>query len=195
MTLSAPDYLRPEFVLRPNEQQLWAGRPQRGVLLQKGWAVSILLTALFAVLWDKSTLDGSPPFFFRLSGLFMKVVWLVVAVGGLFVNARRRAGTFYAVTSERIVIKGGVISKKATSRALVTIVDISLKEKADGSGTINFGPRGLAAMLAGAKWPLPTFELIPEARRVYGIILEARRVALARPASPAQSRNDKEPGD
>jgi Bacterial PH domain len=134
--------------------------------------------ALVLVLWDAAALRSGASFFSISYGLIC-VVFILVVVAGPFADARRRARTIYAVTSERIIIHGGVSSRKTTSCALATLTDINLKEEPDGSGTINFGPRGLAAIFAGAKWPLPTFELIPGARGVYSIILEARRAALA----------------
>ena len=61
------------------------------------------------------------------------------------------------------------------------LADLSLTEKADGSGTITLGPsHPMARWYGGAAWPgmgwyaSPCMELIPNAREVYGRLREAQ---------------------
>lgn len=68
------------------------------------------------------------------------------------------------------------------SLSVRTVTDVTLNEKQGGTGTITFGtaPFG-ASMYGGMSWPgvpsPPSFEMIPEARRVYNLILDAQREA------------------
>jgi len=78
------------------------------------------------------------PFFFKLWGIPFVLVGLYIVVGRFFVDARTRGRTFYGVTSERIIIISGVFSRQTKSLQLRTLSDISLTERADGSGTITF---------------------------------------------------------
>jgi hypothetical protein len=68
---------------------------------------------------------------------------------------------------------------------LRTLSDVTLQERANGSGTITFGAvNPMAAMYAGTSWPgvpqVPSLEMIPDARRVYDVIREAQRAPASR---------------
>lgn len=87
--------------LIPGERLLWAGRPKQGLAF-RGWDVlyapfgGLLLVggSIFIVLAISETGD-------LFLALFLSI-WLLaaayLAVGRFFVDARRRAGTWYAVT-------------------------------------------------------------------------------------------------
>jgi hypothetical protein len=119
-----------------------------------------------------------------LWGIPFIVVGLYITIGRFWIDARRRARTTYAVTSERIIINSGTFTRTSKSLNLRTLSDVTLQEGADGRGTITFGPAPpFAAMYAGMSWPgvaqIPAFEMIPDARRVYGIIRDAQRASTA----------------
>lgn len=177
-----------QFTLDRGERQLWAGAPRRGLVLRASDAFMIpfsVLWAGFAFFWELSVLRDGAPLFFALWGVPFVLVGFYITVGRFFVDARRRARTTYAVTSERIIISSGAFNPSVKSLNLATLSDVTLHERRDGSGTITFGSTSpLVAMYAGTPWPgvpqVPSFEMIPDARRVYGIIREAQRAAAGR---------------
>jgi hypothetical protein len=170
------------------ERQLWAGAPRQGVVLRPSDAFMIpfsLMWGGFAVFWETMAVRTGGPGFFPLFGLPFVAVGLYVTVGRFLVDARRRGRTSYFVTSNRVVIVGGAFTPETKSLSLATLTDVSMTERPDGSGTITFGavnPR--YAMYAGMSWPgmpqVPSFEMIPDVRRVYSIIQSAQQDALAR---------------
>ena len=97
-----------------------------------------------------------------------------------------RAGTFYGVTNERIIIISGLFSQQTKSLQLRTLTDVSLAQRSDGSGSITFGP---AAFMGGffprGSWPgagrfaPPCFDLIDRPKEVYDIIRNAQRTKPA----------------
>lgn len=127
--------------------------------------------------------DGAP-WLFALWGVPFVGIGLYITVGRFWFDARRRARTSYAVTTDRIIIDAGAFAPTLKSLELRTLSDITVQERADGTGTITFGPvPPFAAMHAGRSWPglpqVPSLEMIPEARRVYAIIREAQKAAVS----------------
>ncbi|NUO64273.1 MAG: PH domain-containing protein [Gemmatimonadaceae bacterium] len=177
-----------QFALNRGEQQLWAGMPRQGLVLRPSDAFMIpfsLMWAGFAVFWELSVVSSGAPGFFVLWGIPFVLVGLYITIGRFFVDARRRARTSYAITSERVIINSGVFSPVTKSLDLRTLSDVTLQERPDGTGTITFGAQHpFAAMYAGTSWPgmpqTPSFEMIPDARRVYGILREAQRAPASR---------------
>jgi Bacterial PH domain len=172
-----------QFPLNRGEQQLWAGMPRQGVLLRPSDAFMIPFSFLwggFAVFWELTVIRSGGPAFFALWGIPFIVVGLHITVGRFFLDARRRAHTSYAITSERVIISSGIFTPVTKSLDLRTLSDVTLQERPDGTGTITFGAQHpLAAMYAGTYWPgmpqTPSFEMIPDARRVYNLLREAQR--------------------
>ena len=97
-------------------------------------------------------------------------------------DARSRAKTFYGVTNERVIIISGLFSKQVKSLNLRTLMDVSLSERSDGSGTISFGPSYPTGRWVPSGWPgasryaPPAFEMIDEAKSVYETIRQAQKV-------------------
>jgi hypothetical protein len=181
----AEDVIRGE--LSPSERLLWAGRPRQGIVLRAIDAFLIpfsLLWGGFAIFWEVSVIVGGAPWEFAVFGAPMVIVGLYFIFGRFLVDDRQRAKMIYAVTTERVVIVSGMLARRVKSLNLVTLSDLSLTERGDGSGTITFGPVPPFYWWYGAAgWPglghtaIPNFELADEARRVYEIVREAHRAA------------------
>ena len=172
-----------QFNLDRGERQVWAGQPKQGLVLRASDTYMIpfsLLWAGFAVFWEASVLRTNAPGFFALWGIPFVLMGLYITVGRFFLDAYRRARTTYAVTSERVLINMRGFSASTKSLNLATLSDITLNERSDGTGTITFGPTNpLAQMYGGTWWPglqqTPSFEMIPDARRVYDMVRDAQR--------------------
>src|SRR5438270_251669 len=78
------------------------------------------------------------------------------------------------VTDQRVLILSGLFGRKITSLNLRTLSEMSLNERADGTGTLTFGPTPpFLSAGVGMAWPglaeSPAFDSIPRARSVYDI--------------------------
>jgi hypothetical protein len=177
------DLIRDE--LGKGEKLLWVGLPRQGFLLRAADAFLIPFSIMwggFAIFWEASVLADGAPWFLALWGIPFVLVGLYIMLGRFWVDARRRAVTVYAVTSERVVIVSGVFARRLKSLGIDTITDLSLTERGDGGGTITFGPvPPFYSWYGGAGWPgfgheaVPSFELATDAREVYEIIRGAQR--------------------
>jgi len=114
-------------------------------------------------------------------GKFLLGIYLIL--GRFWVDAATRARTFYGLTDRRAIIVSGLLSRTVKSLSLQTMTDVTLTERGDASGTIAFGQvPPWAGMYGGMRWPgmgsygPPSFELIPDAKRIYGLIRQAQEV-------------------
>ncbi|MCC7449374.1 MAG: PH domain-containing protein [Anaerolineae bacterium] len=170
--------------LSPGERLLWSGQPRKGVVFRSMDIFLVpfsLLWGGFACFWETMALTNGISFLtlwgipFVLVGLYM--------IGGRFIfDARQREGTYYGVTNERIIIASGLFNRKIKSLNLRTLTDLTLNQKADGSGSITFGPvPPMAWWYEGMYWPgqqiPPSFQMIPDAKQVYNLIVETQRQA------------------
>ena len=173
-----------ESQLSLGEQLLWTGRPRQGFLLRSSDAYMIPFSLLwfgFAVFWESSVWFTDAPIFFRLWGIPFVCIGLYMVAGRFFVDRQMRANTYYGLTNERAVIVSGLFSQQIKSLSLRNVTDLSLDEKANGVGTIRFGPQ--ISQTLQASWPFgdnqqqasPSFELIPDSKKVYEIIRNAQR--------------------
>jgi hypothetical protein len=168
-----------------DERLLWSGRPRQGIVLRPLDALFIpfsLLWGGFALFWEGAAIISGAPFFFSLWGIPFVLVGLYMIFGRFIVDARQRANTLYGVTDERIIILSGLLSRNVKSLNLRTLTDVSMDQRANGSGTITFGPAsplgswGATGMSGFSRVPMPpSFEMIPDVRRVYEIIRDAQR--------------------
>jgi hypothetical protein len=190
-TVNAEAIIRRE--LSPSEALLWAGRPRLGIVFR---AYDLLLVP-FTLLWLAMVVGGeinvlmeSPPGAAVAGTVFLSVFFLVglfFGFGRFFVDRWLRERTVYGVSSERVLIVSHWFRRKVKSLCLDTLIDLTLTESANGSGTITFGP--LAPMSGwyvrpgwtGWGWAyIPLFELAEGARQVYETVRDARRAAIKR---------------
>jgi hypothetical protein len=173
--------------LESGEQLIWHGQPRQGLLLRPSDAFMIpfsLLWGGFAIFWETTVILSRAPVFFWLFGVPFVLIGLHLIFGRFFTDSRARAHTFYGVTNDRIIITSGKHGKRIQSLSLSTLGDITLDERADGSGTITFAaanPLGrfgnFGAMPGGGtgRQTTPSFEMIPQAKKVYEMIRGAQR--------------------
>jgi len=171
--------------LAPGERLLWSGAPVQGLRLQGVDAALIpfsLFWGGFAFFWEWMAVTGGAPWFFALWGLPFMAIGAYLIAGRFFWDAHRRSQTFYGVTDQRVIIVVRAWSTRVTSLPVRNLTDLTLAESA-GRGSIRFGspPGGPASGLVGTSWPgaplVPTFDTIPDARRVHELIRESQRAA------------------
>jgi hypothetical protein len=193
MFQSAETVLNPQ--LDSGERLLWSGQPRGGIRLRRQDALLIpfsLLWGGFAIFWECMALTattkapGPVAVVFPLFGLPFVGVGLYLIFGRFFVDAKVRAGTFYGVTNERIIIIKGLFSQQTKSLQLRTLTDVSLTQRPDGSGTISFGPAPwMGGFFPAGSWPgagryaPPSFDLIDGAKGVYDTIRSAQKSTSA----------------
>jgi hypothetical protein len=185
--------------LGEGEHLLWAGQPRQGVVFRSSALFMIpfsLFWGGFAIVWEAMALgiffrtffsDEPGPTVFAviipLFGIPFVVIGLYLIFGRFFIDSKRRAYTFYGVTDQRIIIVFDRGTRKLKSLNLRTLSDLLLSEKSDGSGTITFGPTNpMAFWFGNMSWQLwggmsevmPVFEIIPDAKRTYGLIRQVQ---------------------
>ena len=170
--------------LLPGESVIWSGRPGQGVLFTARDALLIpfsLMWGGFALFWEGLVIERGAPLLFRLWGVPFVLVGLYLTIGRFAVDAWLRGKTHYAVTNQRILIERSGAFGRFTAIGLDRLPDAQLTERANGRGTIRFGPtapfwgRGGFAGWTPALDPAPQFLAIVDARRVFDQIQYAVR--------------------
>lgn len=173
--------------LDSRESVLWSGQPRQRIMLRGSDLLGIPFSMLwggFAIFWEYSAfIHGAPPFFL-LFGVVFVAIGLYLIVGRFYVDAKQRARTVYAVTTDRVLIISGLGGQKIQSLALRTLSDVSLTESKDGFGSISFGNSfPLTSLFGGMSWPGmgrfsgPRLDTINNSKQVYQIIREAQKNA------------------
>lgn len=180
--------------LGSNEETLWTGRPQQGLLFRSYdlfWIPSSLIFASFAGLilmelflgaaqnaqeWRQEfTWSWIPflaiPFLFVIIGFYM-------AFGRFFTDMVRRANTYYAISNERALIVSGFFGQNLDAIGLEPQLLISMRGKSRGS--IHFGaePKGtnpIVLFMMPSDNDAFTFEKIKDVRKVYALIIEIQQ--------------------
>jgi len=182
--------MNPEQVIseqiEAGERLLWSGQPRRGIFLRAADAFLVPFSIMwggFAIFWEVSVLRSDGSAFFALWGIPFVLLGIYLILGRFWVDAATRARTFYGLTDRRAIIVSGLLSRTVKSLSLQTMTDVTLTERGDASGTIAFGQvPPWAGMYGGMRWPgmgsygPPSFELIPDAKRIYGLIRQAQEV-------------------
>jgi hypothetical protein len=171
--------------LGKGERLLWSGRPRQGLMLRPVDAFLIPFSVLwggFAIFWEISVIVARAPWDFVAWGVPFVLVGLYIIFGRFVLDAWQRARTFYGVTSERVVIVSGLMARQVKSVNLDMLSEVTLTERANGSGTITLGrvssyswPHGAAGWPGFGNSLVPTIELSDGARDAYEIIRGAQR--------------------
>ena len=180
-----------ESELSDNEKIIWSGQPRKGIVFRSSDIFMVPFSIMwggFAIFWEIMALSipkdkaGPVAIIFPLFGIPFVVLGLYFIFGRFIFDSNQRKKTFYGLTNQRIIIISGIFSRKIESLNLKTLTNISLKEKSDRSGTINFGQNNpLSWWFGGMAWPGmpksgPSLEIIDSAKEVYEKIREAQEL-------------------
>jgi hypothetical protein len=170
--------------LRGNEVLLWSGRPRQGLVFRASDLFLVpfgLVWAGFVFFWELAALAGGVGCF-GIWGIPFVLVGIYMTVGRFVVDSYIRRNTYYGLTNERVIVASGLLRSETKSLNLRTASDITMSQRANGVGTITFGAVQVhAKMYQGMHWPgamyqmPPMFDLIPDVRRVYEMILEIQK--------------------
>jgi hypothetical protein len=131
--------------LRPGEELLWYGQPDRSVIFAPADAFAVpfsILWLAFAVFWESAAVGPGGDAFAAVWGLPFIAVGCYATVGRFVYKRRRKAKTYYGVTRERAIIVTG----NSVSDIPLTAVPMSVSCSRDGShASVTFGNLGLAA--------------------------------------------------
>src|ERR1700722_7474529 len=168
--------------LELGEKLIWWERLQGGIVFRgmDGYLIP------FSIVWTSAAGVGgarglpSPQFAPQAAiPILFVAIGAYLVVGRFFYDAWRRGRTVYGLTDRRILI---VRPSKLVSLSLEGLSEMSLTERRSGRGSIAFGPSsGGAGWNRQGPWSgeprVPTFEFIPEARKVQAAIRDAQKKA------------------
>lgn len=92
-----------------------------------------------------------------------------IAIGRFWFDIKMRAGTFYGVTSERVLIVSGLFDRKVQSLDLASLPELTFTETSNGAGSIEF------ESIASETRAPARFDQIERVREVYNMIGTAQR--------------------
>ena len=161
--------------LTPNERLLWSGAPRQGLMFRPYDAVLIpfsIVWASFAVFWEWTAIGHPNAIILALWGIPFVLIGAYMVVGRFFTDVWVRKRTAYGVTNQRVIIISASPRRTVRTIPLRAIPEMSLSERADGSGTITFGPSGAGGT---RRTPAPPqLEGIQQVRSVYQILLASQ---------------------
>jgi hypothetical protein len=173
--------------LLSGERIIWSGAPGQGLLFTGADMMMIpfsLLWGGFAIFWESSVIAQGGPFFFMLFGIPFVLVGLYIVVGRFLIDAWVRRGMQYAVTNKRILISRSGPFSNFMAVSLDAVPEATLKERANGRGTIRFGQPAQFWQRSNSfgSWtpsldPTPQFLNIENARSVFDQIQRQSRSA------------------
>lgn len=173
------DTLQKELV--SGERLLWSGKPKAGIIFRASDVFLIPFSIFwfgFAIFWESGVVDSGAPFFFMIWGIPFLLVGMYMTIGRFFYDKANRSRTQYGITNNRIIIRSGVFKPTVQSFNIRTLHNLSIDEKADGSGTIKLNSdNDMFSALNVPGWPgnrkpVPALEFILDVRNVYNLILK-----------------------
>lgn len=121
----------------PDERVLWSDHPawRAQILFMVKWGLLALVPAILAALFP---MPGSESRWFGLSLILLLVVVLFAAI--------ERARTFYWVSTKRIVVRRGILSRHIQSTGFERVQNVnlhqSLLDRILGIGSVDFDTAG-----------------------------------------------------
>lgn len=126
-------------MLYPGENLLWTGKPGKGHFFRREDSARLLpalFTFGFAVFWIVTAVRTGQPLLSILWGVLVFLLGLYFTLGRLLIQRIKSRKDSYALTSQRVIIKTGNISKSLDLNYLPRMTVIRF---ADGAGDIRFG--------------------------------------------------------
>ena len=171
-----------ERVIRSGERLLWSGVPSRVGVFRSSDLLLVpfsLMWGGFAVFWETMVIRQHGPFFMKLWGIPFVVIGVYLMCGRFFVSARALRSTVYAVTSERVLVIGGLWRRVVHSHPLHRLSAARLEEFGDGTATITLNPESIPSpwqrrnmsWSSWHSWSPFRLERISEGKRVYDLIM------------------------
>jgi hypothetical protein len=156
----------------------WTGRPREGLLFNNQDVLLVpfsLLWGSFAIFWETAMLRNGT-LAFVLFGVPFLLAGFYFVIGRFMWDAYRRGKTYYGLTSDSALILQEGLGGGVRRVYLPAVGSLGFSLASDGSGSIAFGDPSPAYW--GGYWTLgggvPSFEGIPDARRVYDLCLRAQ---------------------
>jgi hypothetical protein len=166
------------------EELVWSGTPRRGFML-RGCDMFLIP---FSIIWGGGVFLGAifsfhnPDFLFKINGIVCIVFGLYLLIGRFVYDAVRREKTVYGLTKDRIIIKSGLITPTVISIPVADLKVIMLIEKGNGKGNIvldndlaNSDIFRSLALPGSGKRIAPALESLPDAEKVYQLILDLQK--------------------
>lgn len=170
--------------LEVGEKLYWSGGPQQGLRLQASDIILIpfsLMWGGFAIFWEASAIRMGAPLFFILWGIPFVLLGLYLIVGRFFIDAYARSNTYYGITNKRVIIVGGLFSRKIISHAKSYMQNMRLEESGNGRGTIYLKPEDSSySRYHGRNWSghitdYDKLDNIEDAREAYNFLTREDR--------------------
>lgn len=172
------------FDLDADERILWAGQPRQGIFLRPQDFIMIpfsLLWGGFAIFWTAMAMSFDGPGPFAFFGLPFVLIGLYIIFGRFFYDRWIRKNTFYAITSQRILIRTGGRVASLSSVNLATIPEITFQEHRDGRGSIFFGAIAPYMAQFSSRYRSrmgPYLDQVENGQQVYQILRRAQQDAI-----------------
>jgi hypothetical protein len=167
-------------IINENEQLIWSGKPKNGLI----FGVEDLFLIPFSIIWLGFILffiiiAEQTPTFFSLLAIPFIIVGVYLLVVRFYIDKWKRDKTLYGLTNKNIIIK---YQNEIKIININSLSNISIEVLKNGLGTITFGhihPYNNWYKKLG--WPglklVPAFELIPNVKEVYNLILKFKSYA------------------
>ena len=161
--------------LDAGERMLWSGRPLPGLRIESGNLLQSLFGFVFLGISVASLLAAGKEstVFPTLWSIPFVVAGVYLSAGHFFWSAFCRRYTEYAVTNQRVIVRSNLLSRTTQSIEYRKIRTITLTEKSDGSGTIQFGESSAEDTAGRITSSATRMEAVTDARLVYNIIRKA----------------------
>lgn len=178
------------------EEILWAGQPDLTLSFSKSDIFNIpfgIFWTGFSIFWEgaaiKAALDPSTrtaaSWAMPLFGVPFILIGLYLIGGRFFYKKWRKKRTYYAVTNKRILVVKNTRRRDLQGAYLEAIPVVNKSIRRDGRGTITFGNSTPGAWMyedagfdfLGAYYAdrSPTFRDVPDAEKVYRLVLDLRK--------------------
>lgn len=181
MTVFQTPEQRAAAVVQPGENVVWTGAAPRGLRFYANdlfmipfslfWSGFVLYTAVRTAMVNPTS-----------GALLFMLPFVVAAIYLLFgrfaIDMAFRARTSYSLTDRAAYVSRTGFFPAVRRYAGSALDSTEFQPKANGYGTIRFERAGWFGMNGTQAYGPPTldrFDSIPDARRVYGLVLEARK--------------------